>query len=269
MRDRDLGVREEPLAGKSSGHPLLFVRMAIFDEEVSDVQTSSALDGRFDGARDLIMSQRHRREEPLREGGRWPVSVMMQPDPASMLSQSLQQLMVEAIGFAGSHHWRTGRPGTAHLTVRALERRRNGVVPEDAAVQRYAGAMRRAAVGCRPLSFVVQGLTVTPGTVMAIAWPTDGQADRLLDRLGEELVDDGWLERSIGARDIWYLNLLHFAGRINDPGGLLDWVDARRRAPIGTLTVHECRLIRWDYEIVDGRYDLFPVTLASTSFPPS
>lgn len=258
----------EPFAGPVSRHLLLFVRMAVF-EEVGDGYASPAFDGRFDDARDLIRSQRHRREEPLHEGGRWPVSVMIQPDPGSMLSMTLQRLMVEAIGFAGPHHWRTGRPGTAHLTVRALERRRNGVVPDDAAVQRYAGAMRRAAIGCGPLSFKVQGLTVTPGTVMAIATPTDGQADRLLGRFGRELRDDGWLEAAIGVRDIWYLNLLHFAGRINNPVGLLGWVDAHRQALIGTLTVRECRLIRWEYEIVDDRYDLFPVTLASALFAPS
>lgn len=227
---------------------------------------SGALDGRFDAARDLIMTQRHRRDERPRPGGRWPVSVVMLPDPDSRVSASLEGLMDQAIGFAGPHHRRTGRSGTAHLTIRALEHRRDGVTPNDPAVQRYAAAMRRAAAGCGPLSFTIQGLTVTPGTVMAIAVPTDTRADRLLDRFRHELGDDGWLEASIGERDIWYLNLLHFAGTIRDPAGLLDWVDAHRTALIGTLTVDECRLIRWDYETVDERIDLFPVTLASASF---
>jgi len=243
--------------------------MAVFGEEVDTGPASAAYDGRFDGARDLIMAQRHRREEPLRTGGRWPVSVMLQPDPTSRVSLLLQRLMMEAIGFAGAHHWRTGRPGTAHLTVRALERRRDDVVPDDPAVRRYASALQRAVVGCGQLSFAVEGLIVTPGTLMAVATPTDHRADRLLERYGDELGDDAWLEASIGRRDIWYLNLLHFAGDIDDPVGFLDWADAHRRTPIGSLTVDECRLIRWDYESVDGRYDLFPVTLASSPLMPS
>lgn len=263
----DQGVpQREPLRARAACDLLLFVRMTVFDGEARVGGVSAAFDGRFDGARELVRAQQHRREEPLGEGGRWPVSVMLQPDPTSSLSVALERLMAEALGFAGPDHWRTGRPGTAHLTVRALERRRDNVVPDDPAVQRYAAAMRRAAASCRPLSFVVQGLTVTSGTVMAVAMPTDGQADRLLQRFDYELGDDGWLEASIGSRDIWYLNLLHFAGAIIDPDGLLEWVDARREAPIGRLTVDECRLIRWDYEVADGRYDLFPVTLASASF---
>lgn len=194
------------------------------------------------------------------------MSVMLQPDPTSSLSVELERLMAEALKFAGQAHWRTGRPGTAHLTVRALERRRENVAADDPAVQRYAATMRRAAASCRPVSFRVQGLTVTSGTVMAVAMPTDGEADRFLERFDYELGGDGWLEASIGLRDIWYLNVLHFAGAIIDPDGLLEWVDAHREARIGALTVDQCRLIRWDYEVVDGRYGLRPVTLASASF---
>ena len=35
--------------------------------------------------------------------------------------------------------------------------------------------------------------------------------------------------------------------------------------PIGSLTAACCRLVRWDYEVRDGRYDLYPVTLASAT----
>ena len=245
--------------------------MAIFgaasgDEPDLGAGLSAAFDGRFDAARDLIMKQEHRREHGLYEGGRWPVSVTLQPDPRSSVSARLHQLTDEVVGLAGAQHWRTGRVGTAHLTVRALERRREGVGADDPAVQRYAAAMRRAAAGCGPLPFAVEGLVATPGTVMATAVPMDGRPDRLLRRLGVELADDGWLEASIGVRDIWYLNLLHFAGPVDDPEGLLHWVDARQTTRIGTLTIDECRLIRWDYKTVDGRFDLFPVTLAAASF---
>jgi len=240
--------------------------MTVFDSGAQVCGVSAAFDGRFDNAKELIRVQQHRREEPLHEGGRWPVSVMLQPDPTSSLSVALERYMAQALGFAGPNHWRTGRPGTAHLTVRALERRRENVAADDPAIQRYNTAMRRAAANCRPLSFLVQGLTVTSGTVMAVATPTDAQADRLLKRFDYELGDDGWLEASIGVRDIWYLNLLHFAAAIIDPEGLLEWVDAHRTTPIGTLTVNWCHLIRWDYQMLEGRYDLCPVTLASARF---
>ncbi|WP_091528130.1 hypothetical protein [Microlunatus soli] len=74
------------------------------------------------------------------------------------------------------------------------------------------------------------------------------------------------MEAATGVRDIWYLNLLHFAGPIADPDGLLDWVESHRETFIGTITIDECRLIRWDYRVIDGRYDLLPVTLAASTF---
>lgn len=238
--------------------------MAVFDDEGRLDSTSAAHDGRFGTAPQLIKTQQHRREVPLREGGRWPVSVILQPDPESAVSMALHQLMLEAMEFAGSDHWRTGRPGTAHLTVRALERRRDNVAADDPAIRRYAGALGRAASGCRALTFWVHGVIVTPGTIMAIATPINDQADRLSDRFAEELGTDAWLEASIGLRDIWYLNLLHFAGPIADPEGLLAWADARRDLRIGSLTVDRCRLIRWDYTTVDDRYEIYPVTLSSS-----
>ena len=240
--------------------------MTAFDGVTETSGVSPAFDGRFDRAAELIKTQRHRREEPLHEGGRWPISVTMHPDPSSDLSTALGRLVTEALAIAGPDHWRTGRPGTAHLTVRALERRRNDVSPEDPAVLRYAVAMQRASATCGRPTFDVCGLIATPGTVMAVATPTDGRAELLLETLGDELGADGWLEESIGPRDIWYLNVIHFAAAINDPDGLLEWVDAHRETHFGTFTADQCHLIRWDHQLTDGRYEVFPVTLATSSF---
>lgn len=226
-----------------------------------DESECAAFDGRFDGAKKLILSQDHLQETPPSEGGRWPVSVVFQPDPRSEFSWALEQLTIEAVGFAGPQHWRTGRVGSAHFTVRALETYREAVAPTDPAVLRYAAALTRAAAVCEPVGFRVVGLALTPRSLMAAAVPINGQADLFLDTLAEELGADAWLESSIGRRDFWYVNLLHFADAIADPGGLLEWVDARAAIDIGSVTIDSCRLVRYRYDATSDPY-MRPETLA-------
>lgn len=237
--------------------------MADADNTTAAGDVSPAWDGRFEAAEELIKQQRHRTEEPPRDGGRWPVSAALLPDPASAVSLSLERLMIDAAELAGPDHWRTGRPGTAHLTLRALERRRAGVTAEDADVQRYARALQRAADGCDVLEFDLRGLIATPGTIMVPATPTDGGVADLAARFAAELGQDRWLEESLGERDLWYVNLLHFAGPIADPVGLVDWVNDRRTLSVGTVVIDQVQLIRWDYHWAGSRCDLWPVPLAT------
>ena len=93
--------------------------------------STDKFDQLFDEAVPLISSQRHRRDSPPLEGGRWPVSVVLRPPADCDLSRRLDNLTTEVADLAGPGHWHTGRVGSAHLTVRALEHYRHEVDPSD------------------------------------------------------------------------------------------------------------------------------------------
>ncbi|WP_245178814.1 hypothetical protein [Streptomyces montanisoli] len=100
------------------------------------------------------------------------------------------------------------------------------------------------------------GLTLTPASVMLCASPPDEAVELLAEHLAEELADDGWFEADL-KRDIWYSNLIHFAGPLADPEALIDWVAARQSLELGS-TLHTCvDLIAWSF---DGRH-MVPTTL--------
>ncbi|MEU8227719.1 hypothetical protein [Kribbella sp. NPDC048915] len=200
----------------------------------------------FDLAAPLISAGAHQREEVPRDGGRWPLSVVLRPPPDTPLARTLDTLTQEAAHVAGSGQWQTGQLGAAHLTVRALEPRREVVPSGDPSVRRYLAALERATAHTSwPIGFRVAGLTLTPGTVMACAEPLDDAADAFSDRLAGELLGDAWYERE--RRDIWYLNLLHFAADIPDPESLITWVKSRRSTTFGTTTVPVPELVRADH----------------------
>ena len=136
-----------------------------------------------------------RREAPPTEGQpRWGLSCLLLPGP--VLARRLDALTTQAAALAGPRHWRTGAAGFSHVTVRSLERFRGTVPEHDAALARYAAALRRAAGRCGPVHLELTGVILTPATVMACAEQVDGSADRLADALAEELGEDGWHEGS-------------------------------------------------------------------------
>lgn len=174
------------------------------------------------------------------------MSVVLRPPADSDLGSSLDALTSEAAALAGPEHWHTGRSGSAHFTVRALETYRNSIAPADPVIRRYKTALDTVAAQAGPARFQVTGLTLTPGTVMAVAVPLDGQADLFLDRLADELGPDGWHEAD-SRRDIWYLNLLHFTADIADPEKLIEWTAARRTLDLGRTTIPTAELIRFHH----------------------
>jgi hypothetical protein len=193
-----------------------------------------------------ICAGTHQRDELPRDGGRWPVSVVLRPAPETELAQTLDTLTQEAAELAGAGHWHTGQLGSAHLTVRALEPRREVIPPGDPAVSRYYSALQRATARSRwPIGFRVTGLTLTAGTVMACAEPLDDAADRFSDRLTSELGPDAWYEPD--RRDIWYLNLLHFTEDIAHPEDLITWTKSHRTTLLGTTTIPAAALVRSDH----------------------
>lgn len=53
-------------------------------------------------------------------------------------------------------------------------------------------------------------------------------------------------ERDFRKRDIWYVNLLHFTGPVQQPDDLERWVQARRSVDLGTAVLNSLRLVRFE-----------------------
>ncbi|HEX3812108.1 MAG TPA: hypothetical protein VHX59_04625 [Mycobacteriales bacterium] len=128
-----------------------------------------------------------------------------------------------------------------------------------------------AAADAGPVRLRLTGLTLTSASVMVCAEPVDGNAERLAAGLEKQLGDDGWFEADL-VRDIWYCNVVHFAGAIEPDRAaeLVDWVAARRSLALGDAVAHNVELVQWVYR--DGRIVptvLFqaPLTVAQNSNP--
>jgi hypothetical protein len=208
----------------------------------------NTFDHLFATAAPLIAAGEHGVDLPLVENGeRWPVSAVLRVAATDPVAQALDALTLEVASIAGPGHLHTGRLGSAHLTIRALERYREVVDPVEPVIQRYATALRTAAGQVGPARFDLTGLILTRGTVMACAHSLDDAADHLQKLYAEALGPDGWLEGD-EQRDIWYVNLLHFAGPIPSPTALIDWVTTHRDLPLGELTVPTTELVRFRHE---------------------
>lgn len=91
------------------------------------------------------------------------------------------------------------------------------------------------------------GLTLAPGSVMACAYPVDGNADKFMDLLKEELGEDAWREAGF-TRDIWYATILDFAADIAQPAELIERVGQRRELDLGRTVINTAELVRFRYE---------------------
>lgn len=187
----------------------------------------------------------HGRQEAPREGNmRWGMSALLRPDPGA--AAALEVLAREAAAVAGAGHWLTGSVATSHLTMWAMEYPRDDIPEDDPHVARYAAALRAAAAGVGPLRFDVVGLTLTPLSVMACALPAGEAPDRLSAGYAAALGPDGWLEKEM-RRDIWYLNILHFAAPVRDPQALIDWVADRRAVSPIPVRVSEVEIAAFQF----------------------
>ncbi len=181
---------------------------------------------------------------PADGGRRWGVSTVLRPDPRA--AATLETLTAEAAAVAGDGHWLTGAAHSSHLTMRALEYPRDDIRDDDPCVARYAEALQTAVVGVRPMAFEVIGLTLTRLSVMACALPVDDAADRLSAAYAAALGPDAWLENEF-RRDIWYLNILHFAAPVPDPRALIGWVAERRAWSPILLGVTKVEIAEWRF----------------------
>ena len=189
--------------------------------------------------RDALLAGSHQCETPPIDGAaRYGLSIVLRPDPAA--ATRLAEVGAEAATLAGGGHWPSGDTDLVHFTVRSLEGHREAVPADDPAAKRYEAALRQAAR--RPIRLRLTGLTLTPVSVMACAWPCDDAADQFATTLEAALGEDCTFENG---RDVWYANVLHFAGPIADPAGLVEWVTRRRTLDLGETTIDTAELCQW------------------------
>jgi hypothetical protein len=219
----------------------------------------SRYDELFAEAVPLIMDQRHRREVPPVDGGRWPVSVLADLDPA--LARSLDSLTEAVVELAGPGHFQTGRAGAAHVTVRALEFYRELVPDGDPVIARYVRALRAAAARTTSFSAVITGLTLTPTGVLAGVGTGTDELHEFSATLADELGDDAWLERDHHPRTLRHVSVLHFGAPIVRPAALVDWVADRRRTELGATMINTVDLVRFRHHRSADRQLMRPVRL--------
>ena len=205
----------------------------------------------------------HQKDVPPAAGGRWGLSAV-----ATFDDQTCQQLEVwagELQQLAGDRHWPTGAPGSAHVTVRAIQPHRPDLDRHDPFASRCARAVGRAAAGVnRPVVFRLRGLALSPAGVMACLYPVDATAGTLAAAVRRELDADGWLEESY-TRTIWYSSLLHFTGGIDDPTGLVRWVRERRDLKAADAQATRLQLVTFRHD----RNRMVPVVLDQARLPDS
>ena len=213
----------------------------------------AAFDEIMRAGRAAVLTGRHRVEGPPSETGRWgPSAVVL---ASGELARTLDQLADDAADVAGGVHWRTGGDGRGHATVRALEPH-SGAAPDAAVSTRYVTALQRASAGIGPIALEFDGIVLAPASIMVTGRSPDGAADELRRRLGEELGTDGWLEDAVfdrGRDPIWYCTILHFAGPIDRPSALVDWVERRRHADIGRESFDSVTLCTWSFDGIGMR----------------
>lgn len=195
------------------------------------------------GAR-AVLEGRHRRDTVPEEGGRWPVSLIHRPAIAEQVHTVTEAL----IPYAGHGHFRTGDADAVHCTVRALEPRHEAAAADDPITALWCGAIDRVAEQARPFDLIWTGLTLTPVGVLAQLETPDGAGWDFLDLVRAELGPYSWYEeRSWQRRNIWYATLVHFAGPIADPAGLVDQVRRLRTMPPVTFSLDHLTLSRFDH----------------------
>jgi len=200
----------------------------------------------FTEGREAVLTGTHRVEsEPANGRPRWAIGAVLRPDARAV--QVIEQVAKAAAGIVGQDHWLAGAVSSSHLSLRRhLEPYRRPVLPADPLVARYAAALRMAVQGIGPIRFTINGLTLTPISVMASAAPADGAADELAAAFGAALAAEGCSDAG-STPDMWYANLVYFTGPIRDPRHLVAWVAARRQMEITELQVTGIQIVRWDY----------------------
>jgi hypothetical protein len=133
-------------------------------------------------------------------------------NPVPILAATSLAALTGEAAAAGHGHWLTGAADSSHLTMRTLERP-HGAMPAD-----------------------------DP----CLARSSEGVADRLSAAYAAALGPDAWFENGF-RRDIWYLNILHFAAPVLDPRALIGWVAERRESVPIPVRVTEVEIAEWRF----------------------
>lgn len=195
------------------------------------------------GCTDILVGNHHVDQVPV-EGGRWPVTVVGLPDEES--AERWDDRTTELLPLVGPGHFLTGRAEAVHVTVRSLEGYREAASPDEPIAARWIQAVDRTAQALRgagPLRLSHTGFTLTSGTVMAQLEPVDDRSWQLMGELDHQLGELGWYEAG-QPRDIWYANVVHFAGPIADRAGLISWVQRHRRIDPEPVVLNNLTLVR-------------------------
>ncbi|MGH8926186.1 MAG: hypothetical protein ACRDWA_16375 [Acidimicrobiia bacterium] len=149
------------------------------------------------------------------------------------------------------------------MTIRALEP--HSMRPRSAKnVDRYVAAVRRTARGIDSISFELQELAASSGTLMACAEDIAGDAQKLRHRLQVELGDDGWLENNYfktGRDPIWCITLINLTGPLLGTRRFIEWFEANHKRRIGEEVFSQVDVCRWQF---DGSR-MMPNVVASVS----
>ncbi len=113
----------------------------------------------FSEAVPALLEGSHSRDEPPVDGGRWPVSVVCVPDHGSR--DVLEDVMNEALAYAGPGHFETGRVDASHVTVRALEPYREAASVTDKISNAWIAAVDEVARESAPIRLRLTGVTLS------------------------------------------------------------------------------------------------------------
>lgn len=199
-------------------------------------------DDLFATGRTAILGGSQRRDTVPVEGGRWPVSVVLEVPAA--LREELHRHTSALVDLAGPDHFRTGDRSASHLTLRALEPFRAAAAAEDPLAGRVSTALDSIA-DHPPVDLEFTGLTLSPAGVLgkfeSVGFWT------LRDRLVAALDTDAWYEADLG-RDIVYATLLHFTGDIAEPERLVAHVADRRDLTPSSVRAASVGLCRFRHD---------------------
>lgn len=183
-------------------------------------------------------------EPPHAERGRWGISMLLRPS-MPMLTR-LSHLAVELNAAAGGGHWAHG-PTLLHASLKALEVYRGAPPAGDPAVAAYSAALSHAVEGIPPIRASVRAVSPHSLGVAVHVHPHGDALDLLYRRLGVALADSGAPVFEYWVRDVWYINVLHFAAPVAaEP--LIAYCDANRDFDFGETTFDAAELVSYAFD---------------------
>jgi hypothetical protein len=183
-------------------------------------------------------------EPPRAERGRWGISMLLRPSMPMLTRLSL--LAQELNTAAGGGHWAHG-PVLLHASLKALEVYRGAPPADDPAVAAYTAALSRAVQGIPPIRATVKTISPHSFGVAVHVHPHGDALDLLYRRLGAALAESGEPVFEYWVRDVWYINVLHFAAPVSvEP--LVAYCDANRDVVFGETTFDAAELVSYAFD---------------------